>query len=136
MIAFVRSVTSSATRSGSMLRSESRTSAKTGVAPAWTITFAVAGHVIGVVITSSPGLDADREQRKVQRGGPGGHGEHVLGLDVLREPPLELGRARPGRQPAGAQRLGNRVDLLLTDRRRLEAEHRFSSLRRDFLHRP
>ena len=38
-----------------MFRSESRTSAKTGVAPAWTITFAVAGHVIGVVITSSPG---------------------------------------------------------------------------------
>ena len=38
-----------------MFRSPSRTSAKTGVAPAWTITFAVAGHVIGVVITSSPG---------------------------------------------------------------------------------
>ena len=54
-IAFVRSVTSSATRAGSTLRSESRTSAKTGVAPAWTITFAVAGHVIGLVITSSPG---------------------------------------------------------------------------------
>src|SRR5436189_1840228 len=54
-IAFVFSVTSAATWSGSMFRSESRTSAKTGVAPAWTITFAVAGHVIGVVITSSPG---------------------------------------------------------------------------------
>src|SRR4051812_23402595 len=38
-----------------MFRSSSRTSAKTGVAPAWTMTFAVAGHVIGVVITSSPG---------------------------------------------------------------------------------
>ncbi len=55
MIAFVRSVMSSATWSGSMFRSESRTSAKTGVAPAWTITFAVAGQVIGLVITSSPG---------------------------------------------------------------------------------
>src|SRR5438552_2623565 len=54
-IAFVRSVTSSATRSGSRFKSLSRTSAKTGVAPAWTITFAVAGHVIGLVITSSPG---------------------------------------------------------------------------------
>jgi hypothetical protein len=54
MITFVRSVMSSATRSGSMLRSESRTSAKTGFAPAWTITFAVAGHVMGDVITSSP----------------------------------------------------------------------------------
>ena len=38
-----------------MFRSASRTSANTGVAPVWTITFAVAGHVIGVVITSSPG---------------------------------------------------------------------------------
>src|SRR5436309_3273700 len=38
-----------------MLRSPSQTSAKTGVAPVCTITFAVAGHVIGVVITSSPG---------------------------------------------------------------------------------
>src|SRR5829696_4606186 len=37
-----------------MFRSSSRTSANTGVAPAWTITFAVAGHVIEVVITSSP----------------------------------------------------------------------------------
>ena len=32
-------------------------------------------------------------------------------------------RARPGRQPAGAQRLGDRRDLLVADRRRLEAEH-------------
>src|SRR5439155_2902515 len=38
-----------------MFRSSLRTSANTGVAPAWRITFAVAGHVIGVVITSSPG---------------------------------------------------------------------------------
>ena len=38
-----------------MLSVSSRTSANTGVAPQWTITFAVAGHVIEVVITSSPG---------------------------------------------------------------------------------
>ena len=55
MTAFVRSVIAAATRSGSMFRSSSFTSTKTGVAPAWTITFAVAGQVIGVVITSSPG---------------------------------------------------------------------------------
>src|SRR5215204_1382748 len=55
MIAFVRSVTPALTASGSMFRSDSRTSTKTGVAPAWTTTFAVAGQVIGVVITSSPG---------------------------------------------------------------------------------
>ena len=55
MTAFVRGVTAARASSGSMLRSSSFTSTKTGVAPAWTITFAVAGHVIGVVITSSPG---------------------------------------------------------------------------------
>src|SRR5262245_1483673 len=38
-----------------MFRSPSRTSTNTGVAPQWTITLAVAGHVIGEVITSSPG---------------------------------------------------------------------------------
>ena len=55
MIAFVRSVTSAGIRAGSMLRSPSRTSQKMGVAPQCSITFAVAGHVIGLVITSSPG---------------------------------------------------------------------------------
>jgi hypothetical protein len=55
MIAFVRSVTRAAACSGSTFKSPSRTSANTGVAPVWTITFAVAGQVIGVVITSSPG---------------------------------------------------------------------------------
>src|SRR5580765_1217569 len=53
--AFVRSVTAAATSAGSMLRSSSSTSTKTGVAPVCTITFAVAGQVIGDVITSSPG---------------------------------------------------------------------------------
>ena len=53
-ITFVRSVIASATRAGSMFRSPSRTSTKIGVAPQCTITFAVAGHVIGEVITSSP----------------------------------------------------------------------------------
>src|SRR3954468_23956068 len=38
-----------------MLSVSSLTSAKTGGAPQCTITFAVAGHVIDVVITSSPG---------------------------------------------------------------------------------
>src|SRR3954451_12827182 len=55
MIAFVRSVTRSATDTGSMFSVSSWMSAKTGVAPVWTITFAVAGQVIEVVITSSPG---------------------------------------------------------------------------------
>src|SRR4051812_33198398 len=55
MIAFVRPVTSSGMRVASMLRSPSRTSQKIGVAPQCSITLAVAGQVIGLVMTSSPG---------------------------------------------------------------------------------
>src|SRR4051812_41999635 len=55
MTAFVRSVTRSVTDAGSMFSVSSWMSANTGVAPVWTITFAVAGQVIEVVITSSPG---------------------------------------------------------------------------------
>jgi hypothetical protein len=80
--------------------------------------------------------DADREEREVERGSPGRDREHVLGLNVFGEAPLELGRPWTGRQPARAQGLGNGLDLLVTDRRRLEAEHGCSLVRRDFLHRP
>ena len=41
-----------------------------------------------------------------------------------REALLELGRLRAGRQPAGADRLGDGRDLLLADRGRLEREER------------
>ncbi len=122
MIAFVRSVTASATAAGSMFRSPSRTSTKTGVAPVWTITFAVAGQVIGVVITSSPGPIPSATSARCSAAVPGGDREHVLRLEVLGHPLLEQRRLGPGRQPAGAERLGDGLDLLLADRRRLEAE--------------
>src|SRR5215210_7643474 len=64
-IAFVRSVTAPATSFESRLRSESRTSTKTGFAPVWTITFAVAGQVIGVVITSSRGPTSSATSARV-----------------------------------------------------------------------
>src|SRR6516165_6837377 len=48
---------------------------------------------------------------------------------------LEQGRARAAGEPAGAQRLGDGRDLLVADRRRLEAEHGFAS-RRELRHRP
>ncbi len=105
-----------------MFRSPSRTSTKTGVAPVWTITFAVAGQVIGVVITSSPGPTPSATSARCMRGGAGGDGEHVLRLEVLGHPLLEQRGAGPGRQPARAERLGDGLDLLLADRRRLEAE--------------
>ena len=97
---------------------------------AWTITFAVAGHVIGRRDHLVAGPDAEREQREVQRGGARGDGEHVLAPEVA--PPnalLELGRLRAGRQPARADRLGDRLDLLLADGGRLEAEERVTSRR-------
>ena len=53
----------------------------------------------------------------MQRGRAGRDREHVLRLEVLAHPPLELGGARPGRQPARAERLGDRLDLVLADRR-------------------
>ena len=126
MIAFVRSVTAAPISAGSMFRSPSRTSTKTGVAPVWTITFAVAGQVIGVVITSSPVADPERDEREVHRRGAGRDREHVLRVEVLGHPLLEQRRTGPGRQPAGAERLGDGLDLLLADRGRLEAELRFA----------
>jgi hypothetical protein len=68
------------------------------------------------------GADAERDEGEVHRGGPGRERDHVLRLEVLGHAPLELGRARAGRQPARAEGLGDGLDLLLADRRRLEAE--------------
>ena len=129
MIAFVRGVTRSATDAGSMFSVSSWMSAKTGVAPVWTITFAVAGQVIEVVITSSPGPIAERDEREVHRRRAGGDRQRVLGARVLGEAALELGGARPGRQPARADRVGDGGDLLVADRRRLEAEEGLPSRR-------
>ena len=66
--------------------------------------------------------EAERHEREVQRGRSGRDREGVLRLRQLRKTALELRRPRPGRQPAGADRLGDRLDLLVTDRRRLEGE--------------
>ena len=68
------------------------------------------------------GPDAERDEREVQRGRARGDREHVLRLEVLGHPLLEQRGARPGRQPAGAERLGDGGDLLLADRGRLEAQ--------------
>ena len=105
-----------------MFSVSSRMSAKTGVAPQWTITFAVAGQVIEVVITSSPGPTPSATSERCSAAVHDETREHVLRLEVLAHPRLELGRARAGRQPAGAERLGDGLDLLLADRRRLERE--------------
>ena len=122
MIAFVRSVTSAGISAGSMLRSPSRTSQKTGRRAA------VLDHVrrrgprdrARDHLVSRP--DAEREQRQVERGRSRRDGEHVLGLEVGGHALLQQRRPRAGRQPARAERLGDGRDLLLPDRGRLEAE--------------
>ena len=103
MIARVRSVTAAATSSGSIVRSPSCTSTKTGVAPVWTITFAVAGHVIGVVITSSPGPTPSADESEVHRRGRRGQRDGVPRARVLGEAPLELAsqRGRSSATPSG-----------------------------------
>ena len=55
MIARVRGVIAASTWSGSMAKSSARTSTKTGLAPAWRMTLAVALNVKLTVMTSSPG---------------------------------------------------------------------------------
>jgi hypothetical protein len=72
------------------------------------------------------GPNPERDERQVQRRGSGGDSEHVLGFQVFAQAPLELRRAGPGGQPARADRLGDRFDLLLAHGGRLEAEHRLA----------
>src|SRR5262249_23530456 len=78
--------------------------------------------------------DSDGDESQVERSRSGGDRERVLRLDVLREAPLELGRPRPGRQPARAQRLCDRIDLLVADRWWLEREERLTPFRGELLH--
>ena len=122
MIAFVRGVIAASMSAGSMFRSSAFTSTKTGVAPQWTTTFAVAGQVIGVVMTSSPGPIVAASESQMERRRAGGERHRMLGADVLGEAPLELPGAGAGRDPAGLERLDDGLDLLGADRRRLEAE--------------
>ena len=69
----------------------------------------------------------------MERCGARRDGEHVLRLEVVAHPSLELGRPRAGRQPAGAEGRRDGVDLGLGDRRRLEPEE-IQSLRRRLRH--
>ena len=87
-------------------------------------TFAVAGQVSEVVMTSSPGPTPSATSARCIAAVAEETARTCSAPEVLRGAPLELGRAGPGREPAGAHRLGDRGDLLLADRRRLEAEHR------------
>ena len=74
--------------------------------------FAVAGHVIGVVMTSSPGPIFAASSAKWSAAVPERPASRVLRADVLGEAPLELSGARTGGDPAGLERLDDRLDLL------------------------
>jgi hypothetical protein len=97
-------------------------SANTGVAPQWTTTLAVAGQVSEVA-----GADPAGGQRQVQRGRARRDGKHVLGIEIVAHARLELGGAWSRRQPARTERLGDRLDLVLADRRRLERQEGLSA---------
>ena len=58
----------------------------------------------------------------MERGGAGRDRQHVLGLEEAAHPLLELGRARAGRQPPGAERLRDGRDLFVAYSRGLEAD--------------
>jgi len=105
MTARVRGVTAAATAAGSMQSVSGSTSTNTGRAPARTITLAVAGHVSGVVMTSSssPPPTAERPQGEVHRGGAGRDGERERRLRVGRETRPRAG-ARRGRSSASRSR--------------------------------
>ena len=82
------------------------------------------------------GADAEREEREVHRAVPEATASTCCASRYVGDALLEQRRSRAGRQPAGAERLRDRRDLLLADRGRLEAElglagpHRARSVRR------
>ena len=60
--------------------------------------------------------DADRLEREVQAGRRRVHGERMLRADARGEFRLEAPRHGPGRDPAGAQALGDRGNLFFANR--------------------
>ena len=68
------------------------------------------------------GADAGGQVGQMQRGGAARHGHGVRHAQVLGVLALELLGARTHGEPAGAQRVGRRLDLLLGQ---LDIEHRY-----------
>jgi hypothetical protein len=79
------------------------------------------------------GAHSECDEREMECCRPRREREHVLRLEVLGEPPLQLGGAGAGGEPARANGLGDRLDLLLAHGRGLEAEERLP--RGQLLHR-
>ena len=79
------------------------------------------------------GPDAERDEREVEAAVHDETASTWLRLEVVAHPRLELGGARPCRQPTRAEGRRNGVDLLLGDRRWLERE-KGRSFRRELRH--
>ncbi len=95
------------------------------MAPAWTMTLAVAAKVRALVITSSPGPMSAGEEGEVHAGGAGVDGDGVFRAGEGGEIALELLRLLAVDDPAGAQGLDDLVDLFLADVGAREVEEFF-----------
>ena len=120
---------------GSMLRSSSRTSTKTGRAPRWTATLAVAGQVIGDVMTSSPGPMPRPASERWRAAVPEASASACFApVSSATRSSSSAARGPVVSQPL-AERLRDGGDLLRPDRGGLEGEEGFPT-GRELLHRP
>ena len=107
-----------------MLSVAASMSASTGTAPQCTIVLSVATKVIGVVTTSSPGPTPSASSADVQARRRRGDRHGVAAADVVGERRGEALDLRPGRDPAGAQRVDELADLLFAEGRAGEGKER------------
>ena len=91
-----------------------RTSANTGVAPAWTTAAAVAAKVSDGSTTSSPGASRS-PRRSAERGRAARDRDRVTDAEDSRELHLERRHLRPLGQPPRAVGSGDRLDLLVAE---------------------
>ena len=120
MIAFVLGVIARRTCSGSILKVSRSTSTRTGVAPAWMTLLTVAAKVIAGTMTSSPGLELEREARQMQTGRAGIDSDGVRRALVYRDPLLEFRNLRARPEPSGAKAFHDLFDFRFLDQRLAE----------------
>ena len=115
--------------SGSMQKSSSRTSTKTGRAPVSRIALTVALNVKLTVTTSSPGPMPSARRMPTERHGPVRHQDRVADAAVRGPGLLELGGPAAHRQHPGAQHLEDGLLLGLAHVRLRDRDHTGASVR-------
>ena len=111
----MRPVMAASMRGGSMFRLTGSISTKTGLAPVIMIEVAEAMNVNGVVMTSSPGADPQRQQAQEQAAGAAVDRHGVPAAQVRGERFLEPAQGRPQRQVRAAQHFHHALDFPLRD---------------------